>query len=100
MRYYFDILDSAELAADEIGIECASENAAISEALRSLADWANDSTTAAGSRAILIIVRDEHREVARLRLRLQIELAPLLAGAEIQASAPSGLPEQVGTHQV
>jgi len=75
MRYYFDILDSAELTADEFGMEFDSDEATVCEAMRSLGDWANDSAAEAGSQAVMVIIRDERREIARLRLRLQIELA-------------------------
>jgi hypothetical protein len=76
MRYYFDMLDSSDLTADEVGLNFVDDNAAIAEGLRSLGDWASDSTRDFGSRSVMVCIRNRSREVARLRLRLEIEITP------------------------
>jgi hypothetical protein len=80
MRYYFDMLDGVELKADELGVEFSDDHTALVEALRGLRDWAHDSIDQPGSRDLTLVVREDRREIGRLRVRLEIEIPPPLVG--------------------
>jgi hypothetical protein len=70
-RYFFDISDGDELAADEDGMELPDVEAALEEAARSLADLARDRIRGQPYRRMAIEVRDIDGPVVEVSFQLQ-----------------------------
>ena len=75
-RYYFDLRDGDELAADDEGMELSSLERVQEEAARSLADMARDAVRKNQDRAgheMAIEVRDDNGPVLQVKFTFEID---------------------------
>jgi hypothetical protein len=72
-RYYFDMRDEGEIAADEEGLELATIECVQEEAARSLADMARHTVHRDGKRRLMAIeVRDDRGPVLQARFTFEV----------------------------